>query len=117
MTEETNADLMENVSHEGVEPEGLPVKAIGAIIVGGLVFIIAAMFVVVAVTDLVFHDAVVESATVTGYPALQDTREHAESLLSDYAPIDRDAGIYRIPIDRAMEIVAREAAETQNSGR
>ena len=101
-------------SHDGennskVEPEGLNAGAIGVIVVGGLVFIIAAMFVVVEITGLVFHDALVESTTLTGYPKLQETRARADEILSSYAPIDRDAGIYRIPIDRAMELVVEEA--------
>ncbi len=99
-----------------VEPEGLNAGAIGIIVVGGLAFIIAAMFVVVEITGLVFHDAIIESTTITGYPTLQETRARADEILSSYAPIDRDAGIYRIPIDRAMELVVEEAQRQQGGG-
>ena len=37
----------------------------------------------------------------------------ADEILSSYAPIDRDAGIYRIPIDRAMELLVEEAKSQQ----
>ncbi len=110
ITSEANHDGENNAK---VEPEGLNAGAIGVIIVGGLVFIIAAMFVVVEITGLVFHDALIESTTITGYPTLQETKARADEILSSYAPIDRDAGIYRIPIDRAMELVVEDAQRQQ----
>jgi hypothetical protein len=94
---------------ETVEAEGLNAHAIGIIVVGGFIFIIAAMFVAVQITGIVFQDALVESTTVTGYPVLEETTTQAEEILSTYAPIDRNAGIYRIPIDRAMELIVEEA--------
>lgn len=46
----------------------------------------------------------------TGLPPLQKEMRARESLLLDTAVvIDSAAGVYRIPIDRAMELIAREA--------
>ena len=97
----------------GVEPEALNAGALGIIVVGGIVLILAAMFVVVEITGLVFQDAIVESTEITGYPVLEQTRADARDLLSDYAPVDANAGIYRIPIDSAMAIIVRRAAENE----
>ena len=99
----------EPAAAETVEAEGLNANAVGIIVVGGLIFIIAAMFVAVQITGIVFQDALDESTTVTGYPLLEETNAHAEEILSTYAPIDRNAGIYRIPIDRAMDLIVEEA--------
>lgn len=35
-------------------------------------------------------------------------REDEDRILNDYAWIDREEGVFRIPIERAMEILARE---------
>lgn len=102
--------------HKLVEPEGLNAGALGLVVVGGMVLILAAMFVVVSVTELVFHDALVESTGISGYPTLTETRQSAEDLLSSYAPIDLDAGVYRIPIDRAMGLIVEEAQPSFGGG-
>ena len=107
----------QNTAQNGqVEPEGLHAGTVGVVVVGGLVLILAATFVVVSVTDLVFHDALIESTKISGYPTLTETRESAEGILSSYAPIDRDAGIYRIPIDRAMDLIVEEAQPSTDGG-
>ena len=94
-----------------VEPEGLNANAVGIVVVGGIVFIIAAMFLAVEITGLMFQEALLESSELSGYPVLEDTRTNAAEILSSYAPIDREAGIYRIPIDRAMELIIEEAQQ------
>ncbi|GMQ81946.1 MAG: hypothetical protein BMS9Abin05_1384 [Rhodothermia bacterium] len=107
----------QNTTQNGqVEPEGLNAGALGVVVVGGLVLILAATFVVVSVTNVVFHDARMESTESSGYPTLTQTRETAEEILSSYAPTDRDAGIYRIPIDRAMGLIVEEAQNTTGEG-
>lgn len=103
-------------NYEQVEPEGLNGGTLGVIVVGGMILILSAMFVVVSITELVFHDALVESTGITGYPTLTESRENARKILSSYAPIDRDAGIYRIPIDRAMDLIVSEAQRTAGGG-
>ena len=40
---------------------------------------------------------------------LEQFRAHEEELLHTYGWIDRDKGIVRIPIDRAMELTAQKA--------
>jgi hypothetical protein len=45
--------------------------------------------------------------------ALAEQRAHEERLLSTYGWVNRDLGIARIPIDRAMEIVARRGLPTR----
>ena len=62
----TSEERPRSEAEPSVEPEGLNAGTIGAIVVGGLFFIIAAMFVVVEITGIVFHDALTESTTTTG---------------------------------------------------
>jgi len=44
---------------------------------------------------------------------LRELREREDEILNSYKLLDPEKGIYRIPIARAMEITAREAAETR----
>lgn len=39
---------------------------------------------------------------------LRDLRAHEEEVLTTYKLLDADKGIYRIPIDRAMQLIAEE---------
>ena len=39
---------------------------------------------------------------------LRDLRAHEEEVLTTYKLLDADKGIYRIPIDRAMQLLAEE---------
>jgi hypothetical protein len=43
---------------------------------------------------------------------LRALRAREEALLTEYAWIDRDAGVARVPIQRAMEILAQQPAPT-----
>jgi hypothetical protein len=43
------------------------------------------------------------------YTQLRETEAQAAQKLSQYEVIDEQAGTYRIPIDRAMDIMANQA--------
>jgi hypothetical protein len=105
-------DKMENPatsSSPGFEAESIGATAILRMVLGVFVFILILLYGVLKVTDIEFKEAKTEATTVSGYPLLRETRAHAASRLSGYAPIDRDAGIYQIPVERAMELVVRDA--------
>jgi hypothetical protein len=48
---------------------------------------------------------------------LSQLRSSEEETLRNYAWIDREKGVVRIPIERAMEIIAREGLPTRKEGR
>jgi len=50
--------------------------------------------------------------------ALQQLREREDTALHTYGVVDSSAGVYRIPIERAMQLEAQEAFQTrvQESG-
>jgi hypothetical protein len=45
--------------------------------------------------------------------ALRELRSHEDQILNSYGVVDSKAGIYRIPIKRAMKLMADEAYRTQ----
>jgi hypothetical protein len=48
------------------------------------------------------QDAEVAAATAR-YPLREETEAHARQLLEGYGVVDAEQGVYRVPIDRAME--------------
>jgi hypothetical protein len=47
--------------------------------------------------------------------ALRELRAREEEALNSYRVIDAEKGIYQIPIDRAMELIANEAYRSQQT--
>ncbi len=59
-----------------------------------------------------------EQVLAPGSEELQQLNEQADEQLNSYGIIDSSAGVYQIPIDRAMKIIADEEFEkrVQQSG-
>ena len=55
------------------------------------------------------EDVIAEQVLTQNSPALQEVRQRDEEILTTYKLLDADKGIYRIPIDRAMQLLAAEA--------
>lgn len=51
---------------------------------------------------------------VYGPRQLQDLRVHEEHVLNSYAWVDKDAGQVRIPIDRAIDLLAQKGLPSHN---
>jgi hypothetical protein len=48
--------------------------------------------------------------------SLQQLRDEEQKALNDYEWVDRNAGVARIPVDRAMEIISQNGLPTQLQG-
>ncbi|NNF02869.1 MAG: hypothetical protein HKN17_00275, partial [Rhodothermales bacterium] len=77
----------------------------------GFVTLLIAVLVTAAlsITLLRFDRAQAEVTEQTGYPNLQETRMNGLAQLNRYEVVDREAKIYRIPIERAMQLVVEES--------
>jgi hypothetical protein len=54
---------------------------------------------------------------VRGFDELREMRKAEETILDSYGWVDREKGIVRIPVDRAMEILAeKEGARREATG-
>lgn len=96
-------------THPGVEDEDINAGQLIAI-VGFVTFLIAVLVVVaVSITMLRFDRAKADVTEQTGYPNLQETRMDGMAQLNRYEVVDSEAKIYRIPIERAMELVVEES--------
>lgn len=90
----------------------------------GRVFIASGVVVVLLVVIVVFlyeyfvfekEKQVFESTLAPESLALRELRAREDEELNSYKLLDSASGIYRIPIDRALEIVADEAFQSGRS--
>ena len=96
-------------THPGVEDEDIDAGQLIAI-VGFVTFLIAVLVTAaLSITMLRFDRAQTEAAAQTGYPNLQETRMDGLARLNRYEVVDQEAKIYRIPIERAMQLVVEES--------
>lgn len=93
----------------GVEPEGVDTAPLirAAVIMGLMVTV--AVVVLFSWSNLEFMAARQAAAQESGYPALRENEAAAAGKLSRFEVLDAGAGVYRIPIDRAVTLVVDEA--------
>jgi hypothetical protein len=101
---------------EGVEPEG--VDALGILRIG---FISLVVLVVIVVVSIVLVDRQMvrteqSMANRAQYPLKQKVRQQAEEKLTGYGAVSDAENTYRIPIDRAMDLVVEERYGENDEG-
>ena len=80
--------------------------AISLVLIAGAVIVLWDYYIVT-------REAIVyEQALAPRSQQLLELQELEDSLLTTYEFVDSTAGVYRIPIERAMELMASEAAGT-----
>ncbi len=100
------------------EPEGVPARPVISIAVGFLIFVAACL----AGLFLYYSDVIGarKPLKLEAFPApqlqrtplsdLEKLQQKQRAQLEGYAWVDKDQGIVRIPIERAMQIVASRGA-------
>lgn len=92
------------VQHEGIEA-GQIVAFVFILIIAIGVFVWAATQWFESVADQAYQDA----AASSNYPELRQVELAATQLLNQYEVINADQGVYRIPIDRAIDLIVDES--------
>lgn len=95
----------------GVEREGVAtgqILGIAFAVLSAVVVIIIVLFMWTGVEAQAVRQAVVGSS---GYPELRETEAAAARQLDHYDVVDDAQGIYRIPIDRAIDLMVLEAQQ------
>lgn len=95
----------------GIEHEGIEAKQILSIVVVTVVMLALIVVVLFQATGLQAGYVRSQMANEIDYPELRSVEVQASQKLSQYDVIDAEQGVYRIPIDRAMERVAEEAEQ------
>lgn len=108
-------DRFEEEKKQGVAYEGIAAGQIMAIAVSILAVILVAVVVLFGWYGQVSQETQAGASNDANYELLQETRTQQEEALTQYGTTDEE-GAYRIPIDRAMDIVATEEYERARSG-
>jgi hypothetical protein len=108
-------DRFEEEKEKGVAYEGIAASQIMAISVAILVVIMVAVIILFGWYGQVAQDTQAAATDTENYQLLQETRQNAEQTLTQYGVVDEDEGVYRIPIDQAMDVVATEEYQRAQS--
>ena len=96
--------MFAGVQHEGIEAGPIVAFIFLLIIaIGAVVWVAAQWF------ESVAEEAHHEAAATATYPELRQVELAATQLLNQYEVINADQGVYRIPIDRAIDLIVDEA--------
>lgn len=105
----------QNVQNQ-TDPDGVGYEKrdvnLARVLVYGVLGIIALVVLVIFIFDYFTaarEEAVYEAVLKPESVALRELRAREEEELNSYAVLDEAAGVYRIPIERAMELIADEA--------
>lgn len=112
---ESGSNRFEREKEMGVAYEGIAAGQILAIAMS-ILLVIAIAVVIVFNWASTWADATREaSIDPSNYTTLQETEIDAARQLNQYEIVNEQEGIYRIPIDRAMEIIATEEYRQQSA--
>lgn len=104
-------DRFEQEKERGVAYEGIAATQIIAIAVSILVVIMVAVVVLFGWYGQVAQETRAAASDVQNYELRQQAETEATEALTQYGVVDGEEGVYRIPIDRAMDLVAQEEYE------
>lgn len=93
----------------GFEPEGISASAIAAVVAVSIVAVIVLVIAGWVIAQERFKTNELKITEVSGYPLKQETETSGRALLTGYERLDDESNIYRIPIERAMELVVEES--------
>lgn len=102
------ADQFEKEKERGVAYEGIAASQIMAIAVAIITVILVAVVVLFGWYGQVTQDLEAEKSSMEHYELRQELETKAQKTLGQYGVVDKEEGVYRIPIEEAMDVVATE---------
>lgn len=102
--------------HPGVEPEALSAGMVLKVTLGVVVLMVIVIAAGFQIAQRAFRESKFTTTEVSGYPLLRTTKEHGLQAISEYGPVTGAEGRYRIPIDRAIDLMVNEAAAARAAG-
>ena len=114
MSEQEQHDKQQEEAQSGQLDAGYEISDVnvGKIVglgAGIVVFLIIAFIVLNSFFIKSKEDLVYERVLKPGNPKLIELQQKEEKILNSYGVVDSAKGVYRIPIDRAMKLVAEES--------
>lgn len=109
-------DRFEEEKERGVAYEGIAASQIIAIAVSILVVILVAVVVLFGWYGQVTQETRAQADSAQNYEILQQAEMEAQQELQQYRVVDEEDGVYQIPIDRAMDVIATEEYQRTQGG-
>jgi len=92
------------VEHEGIEASQiLSLTIVTIVIIGVLVMVLFQLY---GTTTANLRQGV---AATANYPELRENRAQAQRLLTQFERVENEEGVFRIPIDRAIDLLVQDA--------
>jgi hypothetical protein len=100
--------------HIAAEPEGLAVgNVVGKAVAMIVIPIVSAVLLMFPLVNKSVQTISMQASSQVGSPVKSNADAEAAMKLNNYAVVDRTAGLYQIPVERAIEImVSREASRS-----
>ena len=95
---------------EGFDHQEPRAKSIVLLAIASVILLVLVIVGVTAYFEYLYRDMVQEKVLSAPSAQLNDLRDRETQQLTKYSYIDKDSGLVRIPVDRAMELFAQEAA-------
>lgn len=105
-------DRFEREKERGVAYEGVAAGQIMGISAAIIAVILVAVAIIFGWFGQVRQETQAETAQLRDYREIQELRGD-EEVLEEYRVVDDEEGIYRIPIDRAMDLIVTEEYQQQ----
>jgi hypothetical protein len=107
-------DRLEKEREMGVAYEGIPTGQILAVAVS-ILFAVGIIVIILFQWTNITEAAIRQASSGQSMRAdLRETELQANQKLTGYEVVDEDAGVYRIPIDQAMDLMVNEAYQQGN---
>ena len=101
----------------GIEPEDMDARGIFGVVLSVAALVVVIVIAVFQIVNLEVQDIRLETAAAAAEAGtLRDLKLAAVQKLNRYEPIAGAEGRYRIPIERAIELMAKEAASAGAAG-
>lgn len=95
---------------EGFDHQEPRAKSIVWLAIASVILLVLVIVGVTAYFEYLYRDMVQEKVLSAPSTQLNDLHARETEQLTKYSYIDKDSGMVRIPVDRAMELFAQEAA-------
>ncbi len=90
------------------EKQDVSIKTLLWVGLGLAAFIIASLILLSQFFVVEKEKQVYEAVLKPPSEQLRQLRAYEDEVLNNYAVLDRDKGVFQLPIDRAMQLIARE---------
>jgi hypothetical protein len=111
MSVEDGKEIIPADPHEGFDRDEPSVGAIFGFAVGSMILLVMTIFAIQQYFEHVYSEAVYEKVLAPPSEQLREVRGRDDWNLTHYLYMDKATGQVRIPVDQAMDVMLKDAAE------